>query len=157
MHTPQIALGQSIPDQPPRPAFRMIESSLGRVQINLRDSSRTEKRLPRSTLSLMKWTRAAAVGEGALERRWASSRRRVSSALRALRVVKIIVRDWDFGWEARNSSARRQHIENPRPLRGVRVSTRYLGARGSIGGATCLLLLPGYTACLLPREGSPYP
>jgi hypothetical protein len=29
LHTPQIAAGQSIPDHPPRPAFRMIESSLG--------------------------------------------------------------------------------------------------------------------------------
>lgn len=33
-----------------------------------------------------------------------------------LRVVKITVRDWWDGREARNSSATRQQIENPRPL-----------------------------------------
>jgi hypothetical protein len=64
------------------------------VWIRRRESERTESKLPRSTFSFLKYTRVSAVG--VLER-WASSRRRVSSALRALRVVKIIVRDWDFG------------------------------------------------------------
>lgn len=97
MHTSQMALGQLMPDQPPRPALRTIESSRGSVWTSLRESSRTERRSPRSTLSEMKWTRAAADAEGAVDWRCASSLRIVSWALRALRVVNIMVSDSDSG------------------------------------------------------------
>jgi hypothetical protein len=43
-------------------------------------------------------------------------RTRVSSPLAASRVVYRMWRDWDWGRVKRNSSTRRQHVANPRPL-----------------------------------------
>lgn len=116
MHTPHIAAGQSIPDQPPSPAFRITASSFGNVAFRRLAQERTERREPRSTLSGMKWTRDWSVGEWDAERRCAVRRRVVSWALRVLRVVKIMWRDVGAGRVWRNSSASRQQIENPRPL-----------------------------------------
>lgn len=47
----QIASGQSIPDQPPIPALRIMESSFGKLRFSRWDSARMEARLSRLAVS----------------------------------------------------------------------------------------------------------
>lgn len=48
-----------MPDQPPIPAFRIIESSFGKLRFRRLESARTEGRLSRSTVSAKMFIRAA--------------------------------------------------------------------------------------------------
>lgn len=58
VHTFQIADGQSIPDQPPIPALRIMESSFGKFRFRRMDRARMEGRLSRSTVSARMFMRA---------------------------------------------------------------------------------------------------
>ena len=97
-----------------------MESSFGKEELRRRERARTERRFARSTFSGTNSTRSLlglppvlAAGEFS---RYSCNRRSVSLPFLLLRVVKITVRVLEAGFERRKSSARRQHIEKPRPL-----------------------------------------
>lgn len=113
-----IALGQSIPVNPPYPALQMMVSRRGRFFKSLVDRVCTERSEVRSTCSgwrNTRWSKGASSSFDCLSR-CRSRRRTVSSLFVKSRVVMMRVRHSYVGREDINSLISRQHIAKPRPL-----------------------------------------
>ena len=113
-----IALGQSMPVNPPYPALQMMASRRGKFLKSLVDRFCTERSDVRSTCSGWRDIRCFKGASSSFDclSRCRSRRLTVSSLFLESRVVIIRVRHSNVGREDINSLISRQHIANPRPL-----------------------------------------